>query len=99
MLGFDEFTGRIPIGLLNALLDPYPVTLPARYHNRICMASTAVFLSNYAPWTLYKEVPLVSRSAFARRFSVVGEMRPGVELIDVSVEDVQKHLDRQTREA
>lgn len=71
-LVLDEFTGEgIPVTLLNAVLDRYPLDLPARYYDRPAQYTEAVLVSNLAPWELYEWEPTVLRRAFARRLGRV----------------------------
>jgi len=44
---FDEFTGQIPLYKMNDLLDEQPLTLYARYSNKVACYTKVFIISNY----------------------------------------------------
>lgn len=67
VLALDEYGGQIDLRLLNAVLDRYPINLPARYYDRPARYENVVIISNQPPWALYDWEQPVVRRAFARR--------------------------------
>jgi len=53
VLVFDEFQGEIPLNSLLRWLDKYPVSLPARYHDRTACFTKVYMLSNLSLDQIY----------------------------------------------
>lgn len=78
VLCFDEFRSSLMIGDMLNYLDGYPISLPARYANRVACYETVYIVSNI---TLRKQYPLVQTEeettwrAFLRRIGNVVEYK------------------------
>ncbi|WP_022856850.1 replication-associated family protein [Alloscardovia omnicolens] len=68
ILVFDEFHSQRPIEEMLRLLDPYPVELPARYHNKQACYRLVIVISNFPLATQYETAEYPQRAAFQRRF-------------------------------
>ena len=78
VLVFEEFHSQIPIGSMLNYLDIYPLTLPARYSDRVACYSTVYITSNIPLEEQYREIQryqLETWRAFLRRINVVQEYR------------------------
>lgn len=71
----DEFRGQWNIGMMLKLLDRYPLTLPARYRDRVAGFEEVWVLSNLPISEQYQDIDLKTRQAFRRRFWSIGEMQ------------------------
>ena len=78
VLVFEEFHSQIPIESMLNYLDIYPLTLPARYSDRVACYSTVYITSNIPLEEQYREIQrckLETWRAFLRRINVVREYR------------------------
>ena len=77
---FDEFRSSLPIGDILNFLDGYPLSLPARYANRVACFETVYIISNI---DLKEQYPNVQANepktwrAFLRRIHKVVEYHAG----------------------
>lgn len=74
---FDEFHSQIPLEKMLKLLDPYPVSLSARYNNKWANFETVYVVSNEPIERQYPEYKLSKRKtwdAFYHRFDEITEM-------------------------
>lgn len=80
VLVFEEFHSQIPIGPMLNYLDKYPLTLPARYNDRVACYTTVYITSNIPLEQQYQDVqqhkPETWR-AFLRRICTVTEYKAG----------------------
>lgn len=86
VLLLDEFSGQIEFELMLKLLDRYPVSLPARYENKLALYEKVYLLSNLKLEHLYPEIQRNSPlqwQAFLRRIDVYQEMIPGGSLVNL----------------
>ncbi len=80
VLVFEEFHSQIPIASMLNYLDIYPLTLPARYNDKVACYTTVYITSNIP---LAQQYPEIQRSqpetwnAFLRRIHRVTEYRRG----------------------
>jgi hypothetical protein len=76
---FDEFSGSIPIPMMNTYLDGYPLSLPARYNNKVAYYEKVFIVSNVDLREQYKreqaEQPEIW-AAFLRRINKVIHFLP-----------------------
>lgn len=85
VLCLDEFRSSLPIGDMLNYLDGYPISLPARYANRVACYETVYIVSNI---DLKKQYSIVQISepktwhAFLRRIHSVKEFRANGTIID-----------------
>ena len=85
ILCLDEFRSSLMIGDMLMYLDGYPLTLPARYANRVACYETVYIVSNIP---LKDQYPLVQMNeaatwkAFLRRIHRVIEYRPDGSKVD-----------------
>ena len=85
MLCFDEYRSSLLIGDMLNYLDGYPISLPARYANRVACYETVYIISNI---DLKQQYPVVQREepatwrAFLRRIHKVIEYRKDGPSID-----------------
>jgi hypothetical protein len=74
VLCLDEFTGQLPTTQMNAILDVYPLSLPARYSNKTGLYEKVLIISNLDLRLLYlreqQEAPALWQ-AFLRRIHKV----------------------------
>lgn len=76
---FDEFRSNLPISDMLKYLDGYPLSLPARYGDRVACFTTVYLVSNIS---MEKQNPRVqfeepeTWAAFLRRFQRVYELQP-----------------------
>ena len=73
---FDEFRSSLPIGDMLNYLDGYPLSLPARYANRVACFETAYIISNIdlkAQYPNVQDCELKTWRAFLRRIHKVVE--------------------------
>lgn len=86
VLLLDEFNGQIEFELMLKLLDRYPVSLPARYENKLALYDEVYLLSNLRLEHLYPEVqkqyPL-QWNAFLRRIDCYQLMKSDGSLVDL----------------
>lgn len=78
VLVFEEFCSQIPIESMLNYLDVYPLTLPARYSDRVACYSTVYITSNIPLENQYRDVQSCKPEtwrAFLRRINVVREYR------------------------
>ena len=78
VLVFEEFHSQIPIESMLNYLDIYPLTLPARYSDRVACYSTVYITSNIPLEEQYREIQRCKSEtwrAFLRRINVVREYR------------------------
>jgi hypothetical protein len=86
VLLLDEFAGQIEFELMLKLLDRYPVSLPARYQNKLALYEEVYLLSNLRLDHLYPEIQRHSPrqwNAFLRRIDNYQEMLPDGSLVDL----------------
>lgn len=85
VLCFDEFRSSLMVGDMLNYLDGYPISLPARYANRVACYETVYIVSNI---DLRKQYPIVQTEeeatwkAFLRRIHKVVEYRQDGSTID-----------------
>lgn len=88
VLVFEEFSSQIPIGDMLNYLDIYPLSLPARYNDRIACYTTVYITSNLPLerqyWEVQRHSPETWR-AFLRRIHHVIEYAP-----DGSAQEIMK---------
>jgi hypothetical protein len=85
VLCLDEFRSSLPIGDMLNYLDGYPLSLPARYANRVACYETVYIVSNIDLKDQYPNVQLdepATWKAFLRRIHKVIEYRKGEPPID-----------------
>jgi len=78
VLVFEEFSSQIPISDMLNYLDIYPLTLPARYNDRIACYTKVYITSNIPLTEQYKDIQrsrLETWRAFLRRIHKVVEYR------------------------
>lgn len=84
VLVFEEFNSQIPIEDMLNFLDCYPLSLPARYNDKIA-AYTVVYLTSNIPLEKQYEQAQINRpetwKAFLRRIHKVVEFKDGGEII------------------
>lgn len=71
---FDEFNSNFRIQDMNNYLDGYPLSLPARYSNKVACYERVFIISNLDLWEQYHQERLNQRSvwdAFIRRIHKV----------------------------
>ncbi len=64
VLMFDEFHSQIPLPEMLTYLDVYPVSLPARYHNRQALYTKVYIVSNIPISEQYKEARLKDKKTW-----------------------------------
>lgn len=90
VLVFEEFRSQIPISAMLNYLDIYPLTLPARYHDRTACYSTVYITSNIPLEEQYTDIQrneLETWHAFLRRIHTVMELRKGKPPKEVRLHD------------
>ena len=78
VLVFEEFHSQIPIGSMLNYLDKYPLTLPARYSDKVACYTTVYITSNIPLEQQYQDIQrnkLETWRAFLRRIDTVTECR------------------------
>jgi hypothetical protein len=86
VLLLDEFAGQIEFELMLKLLDRYPVSLPARYENKLALYDEVYLLSNLRLEHLYPEIQRNSPlqwNAFLRRIDNYQLMVADGSLVDL----------------
>ena len=79
VLVFEEFSSQIPIEDMLNYLDIYPLTLPARYTDRIACYTKVYITSNIPLEEQYRDIQRVQMEtwrAFLRRITNVVEYLP-----------------------
>ncbi|MCP1103247.1 hypothetical protein M2454_002645 [Aequitasia blattaphilus] len=74
VLVFEGFEGQIPINEMLSILDIYPLSLPARYRDRVACYTKVYILSTLPIDDLYKDIQYDSSrtwEAFMRRFNTI----------------------------
>lgn len=82
---FDEFRSSLTIGEMLVFLEGYPLSLPARYANRVACYTTVYIISNIDLKNQYPNVQLgepATWAAFVRRIHKVVEFRKDGDPID-----------------
>lgn len=82
---FDEFRSSLPIGDMLQYLDGYPISLPARYANRVACYETVYIVSNISLKEQYSHVQKEQQEtwkAFLRRINNVIEYRKNGTIIN-----------------
>ncbi|GAA6394776.1 hypothetical protein I4100191B2_22580 [Clostridiales bacterium] len=77
-LVFEEFHSQIPIESMLNYLDIYPLTLPARYSDRLACYTTVYITSNLSLEEQYRKIQRYQPEtwrAFQRRIHVIREYR------------------------
>ena len=90
ILVFEEFGSQIPIKEMLNYLDIYPISLPARYHNKIACYTKVYITSNESLDEQYKDVQKTnpeSYNALLRRINRVVEMRDDGKLVYLKNEE------------
>lgn len=71
ILVLDEYDSQLPFSFLLNVLDRYPLTLPARYHNRQAAFDEVWIISNKPVDDQYPRISYIQRRAFMRRITDV----------------------------
>lgn len=90
VLAFDEYHAQIPLPSMLTYLDIYPVSLPARYRNRVARYTKVYIISNIPldeQYATAREHDLATWRAFHRRINtVIFQEAPNVQhIIDKEV--------------
>lgn len=82
---FDEFRSSLKITDMLVYLDGYPISLPARYHDRQACYSKVYIVSNIGLYSQYPNIQIeepVTWAAFLRRIHHVYRMDPSGRLAE-----------------
>lgn len=82
---FDEFRSSLPVGDMLQYLDGYPITLPARYSNKVACFETVYIVSNISLKDQYSNIQKEQEEtwrAFLRRIHNVIEYRRDGKIIE-----------------
>lgn len=91
VLVLDEFTGAdsIRLGELLPIIDGHPVSLSARYSDRVAGFSEVFICSNVPPWYWYPYENSEVLTALCRRIDTVTEYKSSGETVNWDMEEVR----------